>query len=212
MDEAEFALASGCYGYGRWDAPYWFIGPEQGQDRGEGNQLTVRHQAFKNLSRDGLSDCRKFHALIEQRKWHRDERPPLQRTWRRLMLLLAASLSRPTDVESLRTYQRELWGSAIGETCAIELSGLPATSFNVPREREAFRQKRIQFIQQKLSDCRPAFVVMYGKGHLKHWKEIAAVVRTSDNVQIVFAPHPVAYGATDQVWIEMGRQLQRSLR
>jgi hypothetical protein len=24
-------MARECYGYGRWAAPYWFIGPEQGQ-------------------------------------------------------------------------------------------------------------------------------------------------------------------------------------
>jgi hypothetical protein len=31
LDKAEEEMARECYGYGRWGAPYWFIGPEQGQ-------------------------------------------------------------------------------------------------------------------------------------------------------------------------------------
>lgn len=210
METAELALASGCYGYGRWSAPYWFIGPEQGQARSERNDLALRYQAFCALSRDGLSDCRNFHALIEQEAWHRDERPPLQRTWRRLMLLLMSYLDRPTDDRSLRNYQREQWGSATGETCVIELSGLPATSFKVFRDRESFRKERIQFIQQKLLGCKPAVVVMYGKGQLQEWKQISAVVRPSDKMNILCTPHPVAYGSTDEEWMEMGRKLRNS--
>jgi hypothetical protein len=41
-DEPFREMALGCYGYGRWGAPYWFIGPEQGQSRRENDDLRPR--------------------------------------------------------------------------------------------------------------------------------------------------------------------------
>ena len=52
VDERQLALE--CYGYGRWEAPYWFIGPEQGQGKWENSILTERANAFRELNQDGL--------------------------------------------------------------------------------------------------------------------------------------------------------------
>jgi hypothetical protein len=60
MDNVEHEMARQCYGYGRWSAPYWFIGLEEGQDP-IGKDLTLRLQAMRDLGKDGLSDCRTFH-------------------------------------------------------------------------------------------------------------------------------------------------------
>lgn len=137
MDEAELRLASDCYGYGRWDAPYWFIGPEQGQASWENNHLTARFEAFRKLSKEGLSDCQSFHNEIHGTRWHRNSPPAaLQPTWKFLILLLKTFLKEPADDESRRDYQRCSWGRSTGETCVVELSGLPATSFKVARDRE----------------------------------------------------------------------------
>ena len=95
-------------GYGRWDAPYWFIGPEPGQARDEHNDLQRRFEAWLHLGGGELNDCRDFHALIGEKRWHR-ERPQLQPTWRPLILLLMAFLERPTDKESLRNYRAGAW-------------------------------------------------------------------------------------------------------
>jgi hypothetical protein len=34
LDNHERNMAEDNFGYGRWDAPYWFIGPEQGMGAG----------------------------------------------------------------------------------------------------------------------------------------------------------------------------------
>ena len=125
-------MARRCYGYGCWDAPYWFIGPEQGQGRAENNDLRRRVEAWLHFGGGELSDCRDFHDRIGEKSWHCNK-PKLQQTWRPLMLLLATFLERPADNESLRTYQRDKWGTLSGETCVIELSGLPASSLKIPR-------------------------------------------------------------------------------
>src|SRR5450631_3929638 len=128
MDQdQELEMARRCYGYGRWAAPYWFIGPEQGQDRDENDDLNRRIEVWRGLGGEELSDCRAFHAKLGNDKWHR-EIPRLQSTWRPLMLLLMTFLEKPTDNPSLRNYQRDSWGSLEGETCVIELSGLAANS------------------------------------------------------------------------------------
>ncbi len=207
-------MGRGCYGYGRWKAPYWFIGPEQGQSASENNDLKLRYEAFRQLGKDGLSDCRAFHDFIHEKRWHRATKPALQPTWRRLILLLMAFLEKPTDDESLRTYQRDRFGRLSDETCVIELSGLPARNFKVPREREGFRRKRIEFIRGKMFTCKPIFVVMYGKGGSEPWKEIAGIALHPDSVQkvestvVAFATHPVARGLRREYWVELGQRMR----
>jgi hypothetical protein len=41
-DGLELEMAQNCFGYGRWDAPYWFIGPEQGKGNDEPDDNTLR--------------------------------------------------------------------------------------------------------------------------------------------------------------------------
>lgn len=220
MDQAEHTLAAECFGYGRWDAPYWFIGPEQGQAAWENSELNARFEAFRKLNTEGLCDCLSFHAEIQETRWHRDTPPAaLQPTWKFLILLLKEFLNQPTDKTSRRTYQRDHWGRSEGDTCVIELSGLPATSFKVARNRELFRQRRLQFIHEKMAACRPTFVAIYGKSQLMHWKSFwegnTVPVHTSGNIStlpfttVAFAPQPTAPGSGNQYWIDLGRILRR---
>src|SRR6266567_1397858 len=214
MVDAEYEMGSGCYGYGRWEAPYWFIGPEAGQSPTENNDIKLRYKAFRQLGKDGLTDCGAFHDFIHEKRWHRATRPALQPTWRRLILLLMTFLKEPTDDESLRTYQRDRLGRLSDETCVIELSGLPARNFEVPRERRRFRQQRIEFIRGKMLTCKPAFAVMYGKGAMKDWEEIAGITLCPDSVQkvgstiVVVATHPVARGLRKKYWVDLGQRMR----
>ncbi len=220
MDQAEVTLATECFGYGQWNAPYWFIGPEQGQAPWENNKLNTRFEAFCKLNIEGLCDCQDFHAEIQETRWHRDSPPAaLQPTWKFLILLLREFLGQPIDETSRRVYQRENWGRSNGDTCVIELSGLPATSFKVARNRELFRQRRLQFIHEKMASCRPTFVVIYGKSQLMHWKgfwkDSDIPVHDSSNIStlpfttVAFAPQPTAPGVGNQHWIDLARMLRR---
>jgi hypothetical protein len=147
MNDDERELALRCFGYGKWNAPYWFIGPEQGKGKLEKKDVTDRARAFRKLNRDGLCDCHAFHIEISDERWHFKEEgirhkdtPPLQATWKSLILLLMAYQKKPTTDEARidyqREYQRKCWGNSEGETCVIELSGLPAKNFEESRERE----------------------------------------------------------------------------
>jgi hypothetical protein len=215
MDEGIREMARRCYGYGRWDAPYWFIGLEQGQAPSENNDLKPRVKAWLDLGCHELSDCREFHHRIQEKRWHR-EKPPLQLTWRRLMLLLMAFLKRNTDKESLRNYQRDRWGRLSGgETCVIELSGLAARNFRVPRDRRLFRQERIDVIRQRMLTYRPALVVMYGRSEKEDFEKIAGCSFPAGNILkrgstiIAFTPQPTARGQRDAWWAALGERLRQ---
>jgi hypothetical protein len=210
--EAISEMALRCYGYGRWDAPYWFIGPEQGQSRKENGDLKQRLAAWRKLGSMELCDCEEFHLAINEHSWHRDGK--LQSTWRSLILLLMTFLNRPTDKESLRSYQRSEWGRTNGETCVIELSGLAANNLTVPRDRETFRQERIRVIRERMRENHPQLVVMYGTAQRQNWEKIAGGsfppdnVLVSDGAILALTPHPVKHGLSNAYWEELGQRLR----
>lgn len=129
-------MARRCFGYGRWEAPYWFIGPEQGQ----GNEsLECRVRAWIDLGAQELCDCRTFHDRIGDHQWHA-QNPEAQKTWVALICLLMGFLGRPTDKKTLLDYQRDLWGISTGETCVIELQGLPARVLGLHATADHFKR------------------------------------------------------------------------
>src|SRR5216684_3678647 len=149
MDDGAAEMARKRYGYGRWDAPYWFIGLEESMARGENNDLKRSVDAWRSLGGGELNDCIEFHEKLGEKRWHRKIPPTLQPTWRQLILLLMAFTRRPTDRDSRRNYQRDEWGTLRGETCVIELSGNAAPSLNESRDRDSFRTERINVIREK---------------------------------------------------------------
>jgi hypothetical protein len=211
-NEAELA-AREFYGFGKWELPYWFIGPEQG-----GSNNEQRAAAFKQLGIDGLCDCREFHNQIQETRWHRE--PPntaaLQPTWRRLMLALMPSIGRPSEKIGLKHYQACHWGNRnSGETCVIELSGLSAKNFKESIDTSSFKASRIERIKERLKQAAPQFVVMYGVACEKDWKEISGCnlvrcdVVKSGSTLFAFMPHPTSHGQRDSEWIELGAKLAR---
>jgi hypothetical protein len=114
--------------------------------------------------------------------------------------------------------QRDKWGRLDGETCVIELSGLAARNFTVPRDRESFRQQRVAIIRERIVQNSPELVVRYGTSEVEHWTTIAGGSFPNENVarrgNTIFAstPHPTSYGMTNEYWTSLGSTLRvRSL-
>ena len=223
------------YGYGTWASSHWFVGPEEG-----GDDAAERVVAWRRLGAKDLCDCREFHQLLGEKlpeylKLHRTSpapAPPLQFTWRKLMLLFKASRGEPYDNESLRKYQLKRWGHTDGETCVIELSGIPSPDskraaalanglFNKD-EFQGLRRDRLSFIVRKLDEnCdRPSFFVIYGKAQWEYWERhlneasrqqmfagVEARIAKRGQTTIVFAQHPNRERG-DSYWIELGNWLR----
>ena len=222
MDDVR-SMARTCYGYGCWDAPYWFLGPEQGMARGENNDLTRRTEAWRHFGSRELDDCREFHFRIGEKRWQ-GENAELQKTWRKLLLTLMAFRGWATDEVTRLDYQRNKWGRQPGETCVIELSGLAAHNLKVERDRDSFREERIRHIRDRMRAHEPRFVVMYGKDrrYLRAWNQIAegadsvvqkdfsfADFRRSGSTVLALTPAPTSWGPTNENWIELGERLRR---
>ncbi|HEV2395749.1 MAG TPA: hypothetical protein VGS27_02245 [Candidatus Sulfotelmatobacter sp.] len=172
------AMARRNFGYGRWDAKYWFIGPEQGMGKHEKDDipgsLKRRAECWRTLGSLELSDCRQFHCCIGERNWHRKKpKVNLQTTWQPLILLLMTYLKRDADQESCRNYQRDRWGRLDGETCVIELSGLAAPDALTAVGTEHFLPERIRAICDRLREHQPDLVLMYGRKQQPSWNAIA---------------------------------------
>ncbi len=106
-------MAREWYGYGRLDAPYWFMGQVPGMDPAENNDLKPRCDAWIKLGAGELVDCQIHHFGFGQYDWHREVPPPLlQPTWKHLIrLLLAYRSGKEPSLEDIRYYQQRLWGT-----------------------------------------------------------------------------------------------------
>src|SRR5205823_14350276 len=61
------AMARDFFGYGRWDAPFWFIGPEQGQKRQESNDLGARCRIWQEMGSPEVLDIYEYHCRLGYR-------------------------------------------------------------------------------------------------------------------------------------------------
>lgn len=206
-------LAKHCYGYGRWDAYYWFIGPEQGM----GNEtINQRAEAFREVDRDqdGLCDSREFHEKIREIRWQVTP----QTTWNYQMALLYGYWGKPCNLEMRRSLQKNGWGCADTRVCIAELRGLPARSKADSKDQQEFLDARADRLKDEIDEHAPEFVVFYGKTDERYWNRIAkaqeglALDRIARRGKTLFAylPHPVAfkpYKRSLDDWKRIGEQL-----
>ena len=213
LSQRELAqMAEHFYGYGRWDAPYWFIGLEPGGTQ-DGDTLEKRYQSWKKLGLEPVVDCAKHHLGFGFTKWHQHH-PPTEATWRQLIRLLLSHKGEPCDLEAIRAYQRDKWGTSNGETCVIELSGLATSNMKTPQDRKSFVSQRIQRIQVEAVAHSPKFIVMYGVGRRDAWERITGARFDSNGLchvgktVVALAIHPTAHGSTNDYWVNLGRLLR----
>lgn len=206
-------MAESFYGYGHWDAPFWFVGIEPGMARYGDDSLHARCASWQCLGGGELVDCSEHHLGFGFTKWHQPL-PPTQPTWRQLIRLLLAYKGYPTTLQAIRAYQSSHWGRSTGETCVIELSGLAAADMRVSRDRTSHLSRRVQRIHQAIAVHRPEFVVFYGESHRGTWETVAGGRFDSDGLRFMgattaaVARHPVSRGLGNEYWEELGRQLR----
>lgn len=198
------------FGFGNWSAPYWFIGPEQGKGRFEDDSSGARLAAWERLHRPEVCDCARFHQHLGDTTWHQPVPPhafpPLQSTWRSLMLFLLEYREEPSTVITRKRYQASHWGAKDGDTCVIELSGIAARRLRAESERHEFLAHRVERIRSGIASYRPELVLMYGLADRPTWKAIAGQELQADSVALirgtifVMSPHPLDFGRTNAAW------------
>lgn len=174
-------MALNRYGYGCWEAPYWFLGVEEGVDsKRESVDRRERIATWRELGSLELDDCREFHDRLYDRLKTGNplhgEGAKLQRTWSNLIRALMVFEGRSKDSEDdgcRLKYQKEKWGCRTSETCVIEFSGLAARSSKEEGPHTLNRAERIEFIRDKICAHHPQFVAVYGTSDREPWRKIS---------------------------------------
>lgn len=65
MESARGQAASEWFGYGRWEAPYWFIGMEPGA-----TEEASSYESWLRLGGGELIDCKQHHLDTNFTRWH----------------------------------------------------------------------------------------------------------------------------------------------
>jgi hypothetical protein len=232
-DDARTLAARSWFGYGRWDAPFWFIGMEPG-----GDDEHASYEAWFALGAGELIDCRAHHLWnreahdIEDPKWTRwhDDSPGrrTQPTWRRLIQLLFGFENKgdaeASDLDAVYDYQKHCLGRtdpAHGETAIVELGALHAPALATRVDRISHRDERIEILAQSLLRYRPAFVVCYGYKFEQQFERVVGGAfgnegfRWQRTTLCALVPGPTSFlkgrptpWAAALWWIEKGRMMR----
>jgi len=115
------------FDYGRWDAPFWFVGMEPG-----GTDAPEIYTAWEACGAGSLIDLKchesEWNARVPPnlQTHYFAEKPRIQKsTWQPLIHILLGFTGRTDDPH---LYQRDRLGRAEGETALIELSAGASTS------------------------------------------------------------------------------------
>lgn len=239
MSDGGLEIARARYGCGSWGAQFWFLGIEGRQSATEGGDeeprveaeideaidagIDARAKAWRALGSRELDDCREFYLQMGETRWHGDKAVP-HPEWTRLIRALFAYRGLKANKTSLREYQRGKWGCADGETCVLLLLDAAAKDLKTMREREAFLRERIDHIQIKMQERKPAFLVLYGRTkRCQHaWSQLTQEAEPIDTAEsgfadfarcgetlLAWAPHPASYGLKDRDWVELGENLRK---
>jgi hypothetical protein len=156
-------------GYGRLDAPVWFLGMEEA---GGGEQNIRARLKFRTVE-----DCAEAHRTLGITHRHWGKRV-IQRTWRGMCYIMLRLENKPVDTESIRQYQAESLGRYGGQTLLVELMPIPKHDIGawgyeelIPqfKSREDYYQqvkpRRLAYLQTLLHEHRPRVVIGYGKSY-----------------------------------------------
>ena len=208
-EDPKVLAARNWFGYGRWDAPYWFLGMEPG-----GTDDHASYETWKHLGGEELIGCREHHLKSGFIKWHQGERPPTQSTWRRLIQLLLGFKGESATLDSVRMYQKNQWGALDGETAVLEISALHARGLSEDIERVTHRTERISTLNKRLKEHHPIFVIMYGLGYKGIYEQIVGEpfrngFAWQGSSLCALVEHPTArLGRPAEWWIKKGREIR----
>jgi hypothetical protein len=184
LTDAELAHLLRFIGYGRLNAPIWFLGVEEAG----GSEDNIRTR----LNFEPVLDLAAANRRLGFTKLD-GERPVIQRTWRGMCCIMLRLSGHATDTEGIRRYQADRLGRSSGDTLLLELMPLPMRADDdwgyetlIPRyaSREAYyaavKPQRIDAIKNLIAQYLPRVVVAYGKSCWDEYKSLFPNATWSD--------------------------------
>lgn len=220
MSDAKERAAHDWFGYGEWDADYWFIGMEPGGDDDQAS-----YESWERLGAASLIDCKEHHEDSNAHnpsrisRWHDAGIPPVQFTWGPLIRLLLSYADKPHGDPDVAVYQRDHWGRSGAENAVVELSALHARSLDVQVDRAKFRNEWIAEIKRRLQTRHPKFTLFYGASYRPYYARIADTFNSegyawNGSTLCVLTQHPTPRfrpAAPPDYWIALGSWMRAAI-
>ncbi len=211
------------WGYGNLNAPYWFIGMEEGYNA-ETEDLYKRFKASEGKQICDVADLKidpGSYGLFE-------DGAPMNRTYKRLiqMLFYAEEKTIP-DNETIRRFQVEQLGRKHSNNAILELMPLPSKSID-PKDwlyketgieglssrkeyLEIYKDERIEALRSLIEQYKPRYVICYSLSYQEDWQKLTDSTFIEVNPRrlylakdrqttIAITPHSVAQGLSNRVW------------
>ncbi len=232
-------FADTFYGYGNYEAPYWFVGIEEGGGN-DCNDIAIRLDVWQCRGRHEVEDLAAFHDKIKIDRFFADP-VKSQTTWNKLIRILLSSKGVTTDLRAVKEYQSTKLGRSTGETCLIELLPLPSPSTAMwllaqwtvlPQLKtkkgyeKYYTPRRANHIKQRIIEYKPRVVVFYGVDPhlLTWWQHIAGTafsllqvdgvnvwIAQGESTLFVITMHPAAKGLKNTYVHEVGALIANRL-
>ncbi|MFZ4658505.1 MAG: hypothetical protein ACOYNY_15950 [Caldilineaceae bacterium] len=234
-DQLLHAFMHHFYGYGNYQADYWFIGMEEGGGD-TFDEVCKRLTVWDQRGQQELEDVAEYHIVLGITHPFA-EKPKLQPTWAKLIRVLLSIEGETPTKDDVRRYQQQQWARRTGNVCLLELLPLPSPSTShwlyaqhsqlpdlITREhyRERWSALRIERLRQRITKHQPKAVIFYGFGYLPYWTAIVGaplqpilagtmVARHQNNCLYLVLKHPAATGVTSEYFHEAGRYIRSAL-
>jgi hypothetical protein len=218
MESARGQAASEWFGYGRWEAPYWFVGMEPG-----GTEQASSYESWLRLGGGELIDCKQHHLDTNFTRWHGEDQRGTQPTWRRLIQALLGYEGRSATLEDVLQVQHDGWGASNGEMALVEVCALHAPRTAATSDRTSYRNERIATLRERLATYRPTFALFYGLTYRQQYEKVAGGAfdedefRWSADTLCVLTPHPTSHlhgkptpWAKGEWWIALGQRMREA--
>lgn len=231
---------SGFFGYGNLNAPYWFIGKEEGGGK-DLDENFRRIQSWEYFSKQTTVDLIDYHFKLG---FTDRELNNIQSTWTKLVQILLSIEGKEGTKEERRFYQRNNLGRIQGNNCCLELMPMASRGTGLWLWEEVFREyysindreeyffktvpKRIKKIKELIRQFTPKLIVFYStqSDYIQKWNEIVDVrdwqwVQLTkfmkygwfkrDSSLYVITTHPTMKGITNKDFPEIGRFIRKTL-
>lgn len=206
-------------GYGRLDAPHWFIGLAPG-----GDDLDACVKAWLHYNKGLLLDVQEGHRFHGIDFFSSKSRTP-QPTWQKLIWFMLAYRGEDQTADATLRFRRTEFArsdATLSDNTLAELSAFPTPDDRAPDSlRPEFLKDRISKMHDIIAAFEPEYVVMYGLGddndYLPYWNEVAGFelrphVPKRINRTVFSALYHPNYAWSKDYWTLMARRVCEQVR
>ena len=234
-DQLLHTFMHGFYGYGNYQADYWFVGMEEGGGDTV-DEVSKRLIIWDQRGRREVEDVAEYHLALGITHPFA-EKAKLQPTWAKLIRVLLSIEGLSPGKEDVRRYQQQQWARSNGNVCLLELLPLPSPSTSHwlygqssqltdlatrDRYRDQWSAIRIAALRQRIAVHQPKAIIFYSFGYLPYWQAIVGTplqpvlagemygLQTAERIYAVIK-HPAATGVTSAYFHEAGVSIRHVL-